>query len=582
MSSRPIRTTVLPATFLAGVAALTPQQHAQATPSDAHRTDQIIVHFDRPPADGDLRALGLSQAINQTLRHVREMADGSNVYKLDTHQSLNQVRGLARALEAVSGVRYAEADQLFQPNFSAPNDSHYDLQWHYHQNLGGIDAPAAWAQFSSAPATPVYVAVLDTGFRPHVDLVGNLIGGADLIADNFVANDGDGRDMDASDPGDWYLSGECGGPGSSNSSWHGTHVAGTIAAQTNNGSGVSGVSYNMAKVIPVRVLGKCGGYLSDIADGIRWAAGQSVSGVSNNPYPASIINMSLGGSGSCGTTYQSAIDSARSQGASIIVSAGNANTDAADFRPANCDNVITVAANAHDGSRSYYSNYGEVVDISAPGGEMNVDGTLGIASTLNSGTTTPGNDNYVYYQGTSMASPHVAGVIALMLAKDPSLTPDQVQSLLLSSARPFPSGCVGCGVGIADAGAAVSALDGSTIPTLPSQPQIQSTLDNQNGTASIVWSDSDTETGYQLQRQKKNKKRWGSWGDIAYPQQDQIDFLDNSGTGTFKYRLRATNNLGSSDWSVSDELVVTDGSESSGGGGGGGGNSDKPCRGRNC
>ena len=551
--------------------------HAQAASSEF--TDQLIVRFDSSSASGELRALGLSQAINQRLRHQRQLADGAFVYKLDSRQELNQVRGLARALEAVSGVRYAEADQLMQPVLSEPNDTHYGLQWHYHAGAGGINAAPAWSQFTTLPATPVYVAVLDTGYRPHVDLVSNIASGADLIADTTVANDGNGRDMDAKDPGDWYLNGECGGPGSSNSSWHGTHVAGTIAALTDNGTGVAGVSYNLANVVPVRVLGKCGGYVSDIADGIRWAVGQTVSGVSDNPNPVSIINMSLGGSGSCGTTYQSAIDSAVAAGASVVVSAGNSNADAGGFRPANCNNVISVAATNSDGGKSYYSNYGDSVDIAAPGGEMNSDPTLGIASTLNDGTTTPGNDIYVYYQGTSMASPHVAGIIALMQAKRPS-SPSEIRGWLLSSARAFPSSCSGCGEGIADANAALTAMDGGTPLTPPSQPQITSVLDNQNGSATLFWNDSDSETSYQLQRQKKNRKKWGDWSDIASPAEDQTQYIDNSGTGTFRYQLRAINAAGSSSWSQSTEVSVTDASSSDDGGGSG--KPEKTCKGRNC
>jgi serine protease len=309
------------------------------------------------------------------------------------------------------------------------------------------------------------VAVIDTGYRPHADLAANIVGGYDFISTAAVGNDGNGRDSDALDPGDATIAGECAaGEPAYSSSWHGTHVAGTIAALTNNGAGVAGVAYG-AKVLPVRVLGKCGGYTSDIADGVVWAAGGAVSGVPANAHPARVLNLSLGGGGSCGTTMQNAINTARSRGAVVVVAAGNSNTNASNATPANCAGVVTVAATNRSGGRSYYSNYGTVVDIAAPGGDMRSAATNGILSTLNSGPTSPGVDTLAYYQGTSMATPHVAGVAALMLAVKSSLTPDQVESLLKSSARAFPVACSGCGTGIVNAAAAVAAAVNSS-PTV--------------------------------------------------------------------------------------------------------------------
>ncbi len=214
------------------------------------------------------------------------------------------------------------------------------------------------------------------------------------------------------------------------------------------------------------MLGRCGGYDSDISAAIVWAAGGSVSGVPANPNPADVINMSLGGSGSCSTTYQNAINQARALGTTVVVAAGNSATNAANATPGNCNGVITVAATDRTGGRASYSNFGTVVELAAPGGGSGQT----VLSTLNSGTTTPQSPNYVGYQGTSMATPHVAGVAAMLYSVDPTLTPDQVSATLVGSTRAFPASCSGCGSGILDAPAALAALGGSTPPPPPPPP----------------------------------------------------------------------------------------------------------------
>ena len=314
--------------------------------------------------------------------------------------------------------------------------------------------PTAW---DSATGAGVVVAVIDTGYLPHADLVANLLPGYDFISIAAAGNDGDGRDASALDTGDSVVANECAtGSSARASSWHGTHVAGTVAAAANNGLGVAGVAFK-AKVLPVRVLGKCGGYSSDIADGLVWAAGGTVVGVPANPTPARVLNLSLGGSGSCSTTFQRAITTARSLGAVVVVAAGNSAGDANASMPANCQGVTTVSAVNRSGGKAYYANAGSNVDVAAPGGDMRGAASNGILSTLNNGSTGPGADSYAYYQGTSMATPHVAGVAALMIGRNPALTVEQVEALLRSSVRPFPAACSGCGTGLLDAGLAVAA-----------------------------------------------------------------------------------------------------------------------------
>lgn len=407
------------------------------------------------------RAAQLSARAGKSIRFQRAMGLNHHyVFALEERLTPAEVKAVQAELMQVEGVVAVEENRLhtFQ---STPNDPSYVNQWHYREAVGGINVEAAWSQGITGQGT--VVAVLDTGYRPHIDLNANILPGYDMITDVFMANDGNGRDSDARDPGDWVSAGACGfNNPAQNSSWHGTHVAGTVAAVTNNNRGVAGVAYG-AKVVPVRVLGRCGGTTADIADGILWAAGLSVPGVPSNANPADVINLSLGGGGSCQSVTQSAINSARNAGSVIVVAAGNSSANAGSFTPASCNNVVTVAATNRDGGRAYYSNFGAVVDLAAPGGAQSfANDPEGVLSTFNSGTTTPASDNYRYSQGTSMAAPHVAGIAALIRQANPSATPAQVEQILRDTARSFPASCSGCGVGIVDAGAAVSlALGGS-------------------------------------------------------------------------------------------------------------------------
>jgi serine protease len=419
------------------------------------------------------------------LKESHTIATGARIVQLGRKVKLDDAAKVAADLAARDpSIEYAEPDRIMHPLFT-PNDTRYSEQWDLSEATGGMRLPAAW---DKSTGSGIRVAVIDTGYRPHADLSGQFLAGYDFISDTAISNDGNGRDSDPSDPGDYVAAGECGtGEPASNSSWHGTHVAGTIAALTNNGMGVAGVAYG-AKIVPVRVLGKCGGYTSDIADGIVWASGGTVSGVSNIAARAQVINMSLGGGGACGTTTQNAINSARSRGTVVVVAAGNEAQNASNSNPANCSGVITVAATNRSGGRASYSNYGNVVDVAAPGG----DSGAAILSTLNAGTKGPGADSYAGYMGTSMATPHVAGVVALMLAKNPNLTPDEVEARLKSSARAFPASCSGCGVGIVDASAAVDAATGST----SSGPTVAETESNNTlGTANTVSTSGTTVNG---------------------------------------------------------------------------------------
>ena len=384
------------------------------------------------------------------------------VLKLATPVADADLATMASQLETDAAVQYADPVRRVHA-LRVPNDPDFAQQWSLTDPVGGINAPAAWdLQIGNVTQA---VAVIDTGITAHPELAGKILPGYDMITDPDEANDGDGRDNDPSDPGDHTSDNECGPgvPGEA-SSWHGTFVSGLIAADTNNGAGIAGVNWN-AKILPVRVLGKCGGTFDDVTAGVLWAAGLPVAGVPLNPNPVRVINMSLGGQSSCPQALQDAINVALAQGVVVAVAAGNDAIDVAQFAPASCSGVISVGASTRQGDRASYSNFGVRVDVSAPGG----DGAQSdwILSISNDGQTGVGFPIFAIGIGTSFAAPHVAGVASLMLARNANLTPGQVLGIISASARPFadPTACAqgpACGAGLLDGGVAVQATISST------------------------------------------------------------------------------------------------------------------------
>ncbi|KAF0812976.1 Extracellular basic protease [Andreprevotia sp. IGB-42] len=423
-------------------------------------------------------ARAVSTRAGTRLVPLRVSATGAQVLALPAPVSGHEAAQIAARIAADSSVEYAEPD-VRMTALAVPNDSRFGEQWALREPeraAGGINAVDAWDVTQGSDG--IVVAVVDTGILPHADFGGRVLPGYDFISDAKMANDGGGRDSNAADPGDWLTQSEAianGGNAARSSSWHGTHVAGIIAAQGNNGLGVAGIDWH-ARILPVRVLGKGGGMLSDITDGIVWAAGGGVPGVPTNPNPARVINMSLGGGGTCSRSYQDAIDYAVARGVVVVVAAGNEAQDAGSVAPASCNNVITVAAVGLDGGRAGYSNYGSKVTLAAPGGNMGRD--TGILSLGDRGTTTPQYSNdYVNMQGTSMAAPQVAGVVSLMLAVNPALNSAQVRDILRYSVRQFPTGtghdCTlsMCGAGLVNAAAAVRAAAAATGGNTQAVPQ---------------------------------------------------------------------------------------------------------------
>ncbi|MFL6588156.1 MAG: S8 family peptidase [Luteimonas sp.] len=405
---------------------------------------------------------GRAGAISAT--HLRQLGVGADLLRLSQKMDSNALNALVREIAADPAVEYAQVDTrdyaLVNPRRATdaqpqltPNDPFYtQYQWNFTNATGGVNAPAAW---DVANGEGIVVAVLDTGILPnHPDMnAGQLLEGYDFISDAETSRrPTDERVPGALDYGDWNpVAGECyAGSPIQDSSWHGTHVAGTVAQTTNNALGAAGLAYG-AKVLPLRVLGRCGGYGADIADAIVWASGGSVPGLPANTNPAEVINLSLGGGAACDATYQNAINIATANGSLVVVAAGNSNSNVANFRPASCNNVVAVGATRITGGRASYSNFGALVDLSAPGGGGSQDPGNGgwdgfIIQAGSAAATTPdsGAFNYTGYTGTSMASPHVAAVAALVqsalsAADREPLTPAALEELLKSTARPFPT-----------------------------------------------------------------------------------------------------------------------------------------------
>ena len=366
---------------------------------------------------------GTSAITSYTVRAYSSPSGGSTLASCVTTGKSCEITGLSNGstywisvvAKNSSGTGSASFPRVSStPPFFNPNDPHYvnsDL-WGLNGTYG-VQAQKAWLVTRGNPE--IVVAVLDTGSTVHPDLKAQTVPGYDMIIDSVAAGDGDGRDSDPSDEGDWDDELE--------SSWHGTHIAGIINALGNNSLGVIGIAPNV-KVQHVRVLGRGGGSDSDIVAGITWASGGRVGSLPLNTTPARVINLSLGGEGVCPRQYQTAINYAISRGTVVVVAAGNDAIDALTTTPANCDGVITVAASNRYGQKASFSNYGEVVDIAAPG--------MSIKSTMNAGDTRVGSPIYALKSGTSMAAPYVAGVVALMLSDDPSLTPADVEDRIKS------------------------------------------------------------------------------------------------------------------------------------------------------
>jgi serine protease len=403
-------------------------------------------------AVGD-RLAKLNSSSGLLLKHMRDLGPRLELLRLEQPVTSPELERILERLVQQSQVEYAVADQRRWPHL-VPSDALFNAQWHLQSTQpAATRAELAWDTTTGSAGT--VVAVLDTGVRfNHPDLQraesgGRLLPGFDFITDSAIANDGNGRDGDPSDPGDWIDSNDIQQPDFSgceltDSSWHGTRVSGIIGARTDNGIGVAGESWR-AWVLPMRVLGKCGGFDSDILAAMRWAGGLSVGGVTDNPYPAQIINLSLGSSGACPASYRDVVSELRGQGVLVVASAGNDGSVVG--APANCPGVLAVAAIRHVGTKVGFSNLGPQVALSAPGGNcVNVNPgepcLFSIDTTIDTGRTVPAGaaytDQFNFNVGTSFSAPIVAGAAALMHSMNARLGPELLTARLKASTMPFP------------------------------------------------------------------------------------------------------------------------------------------------
>ncbi len=497
----------------AGVAMATPPQvHPLSTRMATAPVNGLIVKLKNASAHermsaldaGNLRA-GETRRLQKVLTaarmtEVRVKPSGRDAQHFDFGHRLSLAEAEAKAVQLraqpdVEWVELNRREQLLQSSSNIPNDSLYAYaspndtgQWWLHPDGGALGVlPESWgvpdvqtAWLTQKGSSAAIVAVLDTGITNHTELSGRSLPGYDFVSDSAYSNDGDGRDFNPADPGDWVSASDQANSAftdcdQQDSSWHGTIISGIVAASTNNVAGVAGVNWN-GRVLPVRVAGKCGAEVLDIIDGMRWAAGLAVTGAPTNPYPARIINISFGGDAECGRAYQDTIDEVTGKGVVVVAAAGNAS--GALTRPANCQRVVAVAALARNGLKAGYSSFGSQVVISTVGGNPAGSGGFdpyaddGLLTIANAGLTAPGAQSYKNVFGTSFATPVVSGVISLMLSANPNLTVAQIISDLQLSSRPHvqstdvtvcssanPEVCVcttnTCGAGILDADRAV-------------------------------------------------------------------------------------------------------------------------------
>jgi serine protease len=478
---------------------------------------EVIVKF-----KAGLRAQGFSSLTLKgpanttlTLNRLRSLSIAQSVLYRTGGLDRAGTLAMVQQLELRADVEYAQPNRILHAlAVPTPTDKLLGLQWNLlapAQLAGGMNIIEAWNAHGTGSANTV-VAVVDTGIlydgetssNTHPDLLGRVLPGFDFISDPAMAGDGDGRDPNPFDVGDERLT------------YHGSHVAGTILAGANNArgqfdGGMVGINWS-AKLVAVRVLGNGGGTTADIVEGTLWAAGIPVNGVPNNPNPADVINLSLGGQGTCGPAEQEAYNLALTgpKKPIIVVAAGNDNKDATGFTPASCAGVITVGASDQVGARAPYSNFGPRIDVMAPGGDLNqaFDGVDQAGGILSLSKDAQGQLGYQFKNGTSMAAPHVAGLASLIKGLKPGLNTAEVLEILkrpgvataLNAAKCKRPQGADCGAGLLEAKLALDAavnatnspdfnlgLSSASLPIAPgSTGKVTISINRQNGLTEAV------------------------------------------------------------------------------------------------
>ncbi|TYC50735.1 hypothetical protein ETQ85_25065 [Zoogloea oleivorans] len=594
-------------TLLLTLAGLPALLSMNATAQVATPEARVIVKLKAGSALKQLQATSRIQSLGKRLGLTAQMISqpGQDMHVMRVAGLTSDA--LAARLAKESDVEYAVPDRIKKAS-ALPNDPLLGAQWYLQtpniNQLSAIDAVRAWDM--TGGNNKVVVAVVDTGVRfDHEDLAPRLLAGYDFITNDLNAGDGQpGRDADASDSGDYVNTSDlanptlrtmCGTSVTYGSSWHGTQVAGIVAAESNNSRGIAGVG-GSARILPIRALGKCGGFDSDIIAGMRWAAGLAVPGIPANPNPAQIINLSLAGAGTCSAAYISAIAEIRATGTLIVAAAGN-ETGPVD-EPANCAGVLAVAGIRHAGTKVGYSSYGVEVGISAPAGNC-VNTTVGLPclfpfiNTINLGSTVPAGNGYTGIGdttvGTSYATPLVAGTAALMLAANPALSETGLTRYIKQGATPFPFdaalptcpvvGADGqcncttttCGAGMLNAAGAVSAA----IAAIPTSPVARITAPASLEAGKTTTFSSSTTTvwnGATLVSWKWSQTGGPANGTFGSDSAASTSFSAPS-AGSYTIRLTVTDDGGRTG-TAETSIEVTAAPAPSGGGGGGGGATD--------
>jgi serine protease len=605
-------TRFLAAALLAGLFAAAPHNEVQAAP-EAEASDRIIVQWvatQGETPDEVAETQGLASRHGKRLAYGRPLGGRMSLLRLERRYAPAEMEQTLSALRADPRVAIATPDRRVRAHAYVPNDPLFAGQWFLKGTQpSAMRVDTAWditRGGASPSASTVVVAVLDTGVRfDHPDLGraangGKLLPGYDFVSADAgglfaTSNDGDGWDGDATDPGDYltatdlanppFKGTECGKDGSDDvpvdSSWHGTRVAGLIAANSDNSTGIAGAGFNI-RVLPVRVLGRCGGYDSDVLAGMYWASGLSVpppllvAVPPVNPNPAQVINMSLGGTGPCTELYAAAVKDITAHGVLVVVSAGNEGT--AVDSPANCAGAVAVAGLRHVGSKVGYSNLGPDVAIAAPAGNCVLTGVndpclYSLDTTTNAGKTTPTSSTYTDQfranVGTSFSAPLVAATAGLMKAVNPRLTPAQLVNRLKSTARAFPTvsdtspsppACVSpavdddqssecfcntqvCGAGMLDSGAAVNAALRPTavaqvLGTIIANRKLD--LDGTGSGASV----NRSLTGYQW---SVVSVTGGASSPVITNANQALASVNAPATGSYTLQLAVTDNIGATD-----------------------------------